>query len=146
MHEELDPTRPWREVVGQNKDLGNGTALPGSRAHTHSGRRRPDGNGKDPKVPSKPIITGPGQDHTTGSEPPPPGVREARPGWHSGPPGEGREAAEHGSPSSPQGRKAPSRFAAYQDEDRLIFSTFIPGVGGSMSMPPPTYSPAGLAP
>src|SRR6266699_1863216 len=73
MHEELDPTRPWREVVGQNKDLGHGTALPGSRAHTHSGRRRPDGNGKDPKVPSKPIITGPGQDPTTGSEPPHPG-------------------------------------------------------------------------
>jgi hypothetical protein len=32
MHEELDPTRPRREVVGQNKDLRHGTALPGSQA------------------------------------------------------------------------------------------------------------------
>jgi hypothetical protein len=37
-----------------------------------------------------------------------------------------------------QGRTAPSRFAAYQDEDKLTFSTFMPGCGASMSMLLPT--------
>src|SRR5215467_5626960 len=39
VHEELDSTRPWRKIVGQDKDLRHGTALPGSRAHTDLGRR-----------------------------------------------------------------------------------------------------------
>jgi hypothetical protein len=59
-------------------------------------------------------------------------------GWHA--PGESRAAAERDSTLAQlrQGRYAPSRFVAYQDEDRLTFSTFIPGCGASMSMLPPT--------
>jgi hypothetical protein len=37
-----------------------------------------------------------------------------------------------------QGRAAPSRLAAYQDDDRLTFSTDWPGCGASMIMLLPT--------
>src|SRR5262249_31315434 len=104
MHEELDPTWPRRKVIGQNKDLRHGAALPRiAGPYTCGPAVRPDGNGK---ILKHMTIRSSSGSNTTGGRPPgPASLSSACPSTSAQPPPLGSE----GSPPGPSLRDGQHR-------------------------------------